>query len=259
MKLQRIFENLSKLADLKVFPKSVIDEGRIFELGTFVNAEELHGRVTDVVEGLKDHIGQPFELHPWIAIVRLSTIKQNADPKPLTFVELVEPQKNGAVFVTQFFALSKGLHKTAYFIYEHTTAGTTIKARNADGKRSDAEQATMSLYPLAIAVLNTRGCRVDLKRAPSIINAKRVKRGKPAIPSHWDVGTAEYLTALGSSFKTNAVASSSHASPIPHLRRAHERELAGGKRIWVSSALVNVRSEADIAFVERRKGYRRDD
>src|SRR6056297_3019748 len=102
MKLQRIFENLSKLADRKIFPKGVIDEGRIFELGTFENAEELHGRVTDVVEGLKDHIGQPFELHPWIAIVRLSTIKQNGDPKPLTFVELVEPQKNGAVFVTQF-------------------------------------------------------------------------------------------------------------------------------------------------------------
>lgn len=114
----------------------------------------------------------------------------------------------------------------------------------------------MSLYPLAIAVLNTRGCRVDLRRAPSITNAKRKRQGKNPIPAHYDVDAAEYLTALGS-VVDSADRGGSHASPIPHLRCAHERVLSNGNRIWVSSALVNVRSEGDIAFVERRKAYRR--
>lgn len=117
-------------------------------------------------------------------------------------------------------------------------------------------RAALSHYPLAIAVLNTRGCRVDLKRAPSITNVKRKRQGKHTIPAHYDVDAAEYLTALGS-VMDSADRGGTHSSPIPHLRRAHERVLSNGKRIWVSSALINVRSEGDIAFVERQKAYRR--
>ena len=105
-------------------------------------------------------------------------------------------------------------------------------------------------------MLNTRGCSIDLKRAPNIENARRKRQGKTTIPSHYDVDASEYFTALGAA-KNAADRGGAHASPIPHLRRAHERILPNGKRIWIPSALINVRNEGDIAFVERRKSYRR--
>lgn len=259
MKLQRVFEYLSDLSSQRVIPQGVIDEGRIFALGVFENADQLHGRVTDVVEGLKEHVGQPFEMHPWAFVIDLSTAQQDGVAKPLTFVEVVLPQQNGAVYVSQYLAMPRGLRLIDHFIYKHTPNGTHITISKSDPHQTKQEDRTqMSLYPLAIAVLNTRGCRVDFKRAPSITNAKRKQQGKRLIPAHYDVGAAEYLTAL-SSVGHSADRNGTHAPPIPHLRRAHERVLSNGKRIWVSSALINVRNEGDIAFVERRKAYRRGD
>jgi len=127
-----------------------------------------------------------------------------------------------------------------------------VTVPNGDGDVED--RAAGSLYPPAIAMLNTRGCSIDLKRAPTIANAKRARKGKSVIPGHYDVDASEYFTALVSS-NNPADNGGTHASPIPHLRRAHERVLANGKRLWIPSALVNVRNEGDIAFVERRKAY----
>ncbi|NRB19427.1 MAG: hypothetical protein HRU33_18165 [Rhodobacteraceae bacterium] len=258
MKLQRIFEHLSKLSNQRAIPQGVNDEGRIFALGQFDNADQLHGRVIDVVEGLKDHVGQPFGMHPWAYVISLSTAQQDGEAAAITFVDVVWPQKNGSAFVNQYIAMPRYLRLISHFIFEHTPSGTTVKARNADQIERNREDHTLtSLYPLAIAMLNTRGCRVDLKRAPSIINAKRKRQGKFPIPGHYDVDAADYITALRSVGNSSA-SGCGHASPIPHLRRAHERELSNGKRIWVSSALVNVRNEGDISFVERRKSYRND-
>lgn len=257
MKLQRVFEYLSELPSQRVIPQGVIDEGRIFALGVFENDKQLYGRVIDVVEGLKEHIGQPFELHPWAFVVNLSTAQRDGVSAPMTFLEVVLPQQNGSVFVSSYLALPRRLQLTEHYIFKHTPKGTKITVSSPDSRQtSPEERAGMSHYPLAIALLNTRGCQVDFKRAPNITNAKRKRQGKRPIPAHYDVDAAEYLTALQSvADSTNR--DGTHASPIPHLRRAHERVLANGKRIWVSSALVNVRSEGDIAFVERRKAYRR--
>ena len=43
-------------------------------------------------------------------------------------------------------------------------------------------------------------------------------------------------------------------SPIPHLRRGHER-VVNGQRTWIRDMLINVRSEDDIAFVDKRIAY----
>jgi hypothetical protein len=53
MKLKRVFEELSNLTGRSVIPQGIVDEGRIFSLGVFVNEDHLHGRVADVVEGLR--------------------------------------------------------------------------------------------------------------------------------------------------------------------------------------------------------------
>lgn len=255
MKLQRVFEKLSDLSEKRVIPQGIIDEGRIFHLGMFENEDHLHGRVTDVVEGLKDHVGQPFEFHPWSFVFDVSTVKQDAVTAPITLVGVVWPQQDGSVFVQDFIALPKGLRRMKHFLFNHTPNGTLVTVPNSgDSQEEKEDSAAGSLYPLAIAVLNTRGCRVDLKRAPAIKNAKLKRQGKHTTPAHYHVDATEYFSALGASAHASN-RGGTHASPIPHLRRAHERVLASGERIWIPSSLINVRNEGDIAFVERRKAY----
>jgi hypothetical protein len=256
MKLQRVFEKMADLASRSVIPQGIIDEGRIFSLGVFVNEDNLHGRVVEVVDGLREHVGQPFELHPWAFVFDISTFKQDGKASPITVVGIVLPQDDGSIFVREFVATPRGLRLTNQLIFRHALDGTTVTVAGGGGSQED--RASGSLYPPAIAVLNTRGCSIDLKRAPKVANAKRKRQGKHPIPAHYDVDAFEYFTALG---PTGNVANrgGTHASPIPHLRRAHERVLPNGKRIWISSALINVRNEGDIAFVERRKSYRRSD
>lgn len=259
MKLQRIFEKLSDLTSRRAIPQGIIDEGRIFALGVFMNEDHLHGRVTEVVEGLKEHVGQPFELHPWAFVYDISTFKQDGRTSPITVVGVVWPQDDGSVLVRDFIAMPKGLRLMKQFLFRHTPDGTTVTVGGGHENQEDqVDRVSGSLYPPAIAMLNTRGCGIDLKRAPKIANAKRRRQGKSLIPAHYNVDASEYFTALGSA-KNTANHGGTHASPIPHLRRAHERVLPNGQRIWIPSALINVRNEGDIAFVERRKSYRRGD
>jgi hypothetical protein len=259
MKLQRVFEKLSDLSSRSVIPKGIVDEGRIFALGVFENEDHLHSRVTEVVEGLNEHVGQPFELHPWAFVYDISTFKQDGKTSPMTVVGVVWPQDDGSILVRDFIALPKGLRLVKQFLFRHTPDGTTVTAAGGDGSNEDQEdRVAASLYPLSIAILNTRGCSVDLKRAPTFLNAKRKRQGKHPIPASYNVDSSEYFTALGSAAKAENFGGT-HASPIPHLRRAHERVLQNGKRIWIPSTLINVRNEGDIAFVERRKSYRRGD
>lgn len=256
MKLQRVLEKLSDLSNSGTIPQGIIDEGRIFVLGVFENDDKLHGRVTDVVAGLREHIGQPFELHPWAFIFEISTFKQDGKKSRLPVAGVVWPQADGSVFVSDFIVSTKGLRLIDHFVFRHTHDGTTITVSKTDGGQEDAEdRAAASLYPPAIAILNTRGCSVDLKRAPTVTNARRKRQGKSTIPARYDVDASEYFTALGSAESTKR-GGGTHSSPMPHLRRAHERVLQDGKRIWIPSALINVRSEGDVAFVERRKAYR---
>lgn len=259
MNLHRIFENLAELSSQHVIPKGIIDEGRIFALGVFENADHQHGRVTEVVEGLKDHVGQPFELHPWAYMFDVSTFKQDSVAAYMTLVGVVLPRNDGSILVIDYIALPKRLRPMNQFLFEHTANGTTVRVLGSDdGKMAIEDRLASSLYPLAIAILNTRGCSIDLKHAPGVTNARRKRQGKHPIPAHYDVDASEYVTALRSPAETRN-RNGTHASPIPHLRRAHERVLSNGKRIWVQSALINVRKEGDIAFVDRRKGYRRDE
>lgn len=256
MKLQRVLEKLSDLSNLGVISQGIIDEGRIFSLGLFENDKQLHGRVTDIVEGLKEHVGQPFELHSWAFVYDISTFKQDGKTSPITVVGAVWPQADDSVFVNDYIALPKGLRLMNNFIFRHSPNGTTITVSGSAGSQVEAEDwAAGSLYLPAIAMLNTRGCSIDLKRAPTITNARRKRQGKNPIPARYDVDASEYFTALRSS-KSAEHRGGIHASPIPHLRRAHERVLQNGKRIWIPSTLINVRSEGDIAFVERRKAYK---
>lgn len=257
MNLQRVLEQLTAMADQSLIPRGITDEGRIFVLGSFDNDGSLHGRARAVVEGLREHVGQPFEAHPWAYVFELSAREQAPGTSPMTLVGVVWPSSDGSVPVKDYISYSKGLRQFNLSIFRHTETGTKVEVSASDDGILDAEdRLAASLYPLAIAILNTHGCSIDLKRAPGVTNARRKRLGKGALPAHHDVDASEYVTALRAT-AGSADRGGTHASPIPHLRRGHERVLSDGKRIWVRSALINVRNEGAIAFVERRKAFRR--
>lgn len=258
MKLQRAIETIGELADRQAVPQGVLDEGRIFSLGLFENDEHLHGRITDVVQGLGDHVGQPFDMHPWTFLFDMSTVEQTGDTTPMTLLGVVLPQKDGSVVVHDYLLKSRGARRMKIVRYEHTPDGTQLGLLNASGMSREQQEDALSAtpYPLAIAILNTRGCSIDLKRAPALENQRRARKGQRPVPAHYRVDAAEYVTALGGS-QNSKDAGGTHASPRPHLRRAHERVYQDGKRVWIPSALVNVRRQEDLAFVELRQGYAR--
>ncbi len=257
MKLSRTLEMMPKLVSRNIVPQGVVDEGRIFALGSFSSANLDHERVVDVVEGLKDQVLQPFSLHPWAFVFDYFTLEVDGESKPMTLLEVVRPQADGVVDVSQFLLMTRRTPNTAQFRFHHTRDGTKILRAASGMQNSDPEEiASLSQYPLAVAILNTRGCRIDLKRAPSVKNTRRKRLGKSPIPAHYNTDAGEYLTALNSP-KESVDRGGIRASPRPHLRRAHERVQSDGKRSIIPPALVNVRTEGDIAFVERRKAYKR--
>lgn len=253
MKLQRALETIGQLAVQQVVARGVVDEGRIFALGLFENEEQLHGRVRDVVQGLREHVGQPFERHPWAFVFDISTFKQTGHNSPMSMLGVVWPQSDGSVVVQEYYLTGRSARRMRSVRFEHTPEGTSLSLLGRSGLNSEQMEDALSasIYPLAIAILNTRGCTIDLKRAPQLENRRRARKGLRLLPPHYRVDAAEYITAL-SGASTAPEAGVIHASPIPHLRRAHERVLADGRRIWIPSALVNVRREGDIAFVERK-------
>ena len=84
-----------------------------------------------------------------------------------------------------------------------------------------------------------------------------IKNLRSNLVKHYDVDASEYITAIRSrntnSENTNE-SSGLRRSPIPHLRRGHER-VVNGQRTWIRDMLINVRSEDDIAFVDKRIAY----
>lgn len=96
-------------------------------------------------------------------------------------------------------------------------------------------------------VLATKGVRKETMSAPKFINQQRVRKGKPRLPSvtHIDFKAYDAARAAGASKST-------HASPVPHLRRGHIREWHG-RRIWVRDCIVNGSDEMREAH--RREKY----
>lgn len=253
MQLQQVLTKISLMAEQEMIPRGISAEGRIFSLGLIENNEATHGRVLDIVQGLKDHVGQPFDLHPWAFTFELSTLEQDGHVVPLRFLGIVEPHSARQIACSEFLLIGSRMRRLSKVYYEHGPDGTNVYI---PGMTPDQIRDHTQSYPIAISMLNTRGCNIDLKRAPSILNEKRKRAHKPMIPQHYDVDAQEYLAALKSNTES-AANGGHHASPLPHIRRAHERIMSDGRRIWVRSSLVNVRSEGDIAFVERRKGYKK--
>jgi hypothetical protein len=103
----------------------------------------------------------------------------------------------------------------------------------------------------ALLILNTRNVARETVEAPPKLQRARVKSGKLPIPSYDRVDTLAYVTAVlarGERRPRGEDRGGTHASPVPHVRMGHPRELASGRSVFVRDALVNVTDEMRTRF-----------
>lgn len=100
-----------------------------------------------------------------------------------------------------------------------------------------------------MAVMNTRGVSWTVR--PTKTSRKGRIQNIGVIKPRTD-----YFTALKNKPRNRtAHQGGTHASPIPHIRRGHLRTYADGRQTWVRDCVVNVASEGELSFLERR-GYK---
>lgn len=92
-------------------------------------------------------------------------------------------------------------------------------------------------------LLGVRSTVVTVAEPPKHINAKRARKGKTLLPRITHVDTSHYVVSTSHG--------GTHASPIPHARRGHLRQLASGKVIPVKHTYVNAPNRAAITSRER--------
>ena len=72
------------------------------------------------------------------------------------------------------------------------------------------------------------------------LNKARVRRGKPPIPSYWKIKSPKPTVLVPRSVPKPATAKGgTHASPRPHDRRGHARNLKSGRTVWVRECKIN--------------------
>jgi hypothetical protein len=124
-------------------------------------------------------------------------------------------------------------------------------------QRSDKDVICNLFDPVtaSLLLLATHGVTVDRIEPPAKLNKARLAARKPAIPAHWRVNTAPYITALSLRGQHRGPPGAGHhASPVPHLRRGHLRHLHerhGGGTTWVRDALVMLKDGEEQAMAGR--------
>lgn len=108
----------------------------------------------------------------------------------------------------------------------------------------------------ALLLMSAEGVsRVTVGPSEKLARA-RVKSRKPPLPSHIEVRSEPYVTAiLARRAGRRAAQGGHHASPVPHIRRGHIRVLANGTRSIIRETLVAVNAEARASFQSQRSHY----
>jgi len=111
----------------------------------------------------------------------------------------------------------------------------TMQTATGTPKQEDIAEGSMAMLGLTM-ILNTKGIRKERFEPPRKPNIARARAGRPMLPYSTRVYTDVYLRAAADGPK------GTHASPRPHLRRAHVRHYKNDHREWytkVDAMLVN--------------------
>lgn len=100
-------------------------------------------------------------------------------------------------------------------------------------------------------ILNTKGVGQKTVEPDAKLNKARAKSGKPPIQPYVSVDAQAYVTALRETERMESGEGGTHASPRPHLRRAHLRHLRTGKIVPIMAMIVN--GSAGLKLAQREK------
>lgn len=88
-------------------------------------------------------------------------------------------------------------------------------------------------------VLNTKNIPTERIVPAEKLNRARVKSGKEPLQPYTKIDTEAYVTALRETERMEGEGKGTHASPRPHLRRAHLRHYASGAIVPIMATIVN--------------------
>ena len=128
---------------------------------------------------------------------------------------------------------------------------TIMSPHNMSIKQSEKEmraRASNSVDPMVTMLRLLADASIPVERvdAPERLNRVRAKQGKFMIPEHSVVQVRDYITSFKHSQTARINRGGTHASPIAHWRKAHQRTLATGKVIPVRSSKVNWRDQEEM-------------
>jgi hypothetical protein len=97
-------------------------------------------------------------------------------------------------------------------------------------------RSDLNVYIALLMILNTRGIRLETVEPTKTEQRKRREQGKPPLKRVTRVDVRHFMEAV-----KNSERGGTHASPVPHRRRGHLRQLPTGKQTWIRDCIVSVR------------------
>jgi hypothetical protein len=110
-----------------------------------------------------------------------------------------------------------------------------------DKHSGEPDVAALAHLAGLLMILNTKGIRREVIEPTKKEQRKRRDQGKPPLKRITHIDTRHYVEAC-----KNTDRGGTHASPVPHRRRGHLRQLPTGKQTWVRDCIVNVRSREEL-------------
>ena len=115
-----------------------------------------------------------------------------------------------------------------------------------DDQLNNVCNTTLQPILASMLLLATDGVETQEEIANERVNKRRIHERKTPYPNYFRVNTGPYITALTMTReqKRALYQGGHHASPIPHLRRAHIRHkhiMHGGGEVWVRDSVINLR------------------
>jgi len=232
-------ENVAAIPFIQERLLPIVREGEWFDFG------ELH------YMSLGDSDWRPFAE---AGLIKLPfprvTFRVSLDPRRIAQIdsrlEIVwsaEQDDAGAISILGLFVNGeRGLGVTGFHRYDRAT----LQAH----KLTFRDHINHLFFALWL-VLNTKGVAQERIEPSEKLNRARAKTGKTLLQPYVKIDTVTYINARRETERMEAAGFGHHASPRPHLRRAHLRRLQSGIIVPVMATIVN--GTADVKASAREK------
>lgn len=236
---------------LREFLAKTVREGRMIDFGFVPNEVLKQSSTTSRTLFEAGELGNPFDV--WLGVM----------PWEGGFTAYHVMHKDGAFNIVEYYGIHKpGAAKPLILVWDlisiRAETGTTMTGAwpvqesflpISGTYEEEQKRGANSLDPLVtmLKLLSDTSVPVEYVPAPDRLNRHREKQGRVPIPAHHVVHTRDYISALrhGASVK-GAAKGGTHASPIAHWRRAHQRHLASGRIVKVKASQVNWRDADEL-------------